>query len=46
MRRPDSTALIDELGALTFAELESRSNSLARALADAQVGEDDQVVFG
>ena len=30
--RPDAIALHDELGSLTFAELESRSNSLARAL--------------
>ena len=32
IRRPDSVALIDERGEATFAELESRSNSLARAL--------------
>ncbi|WP_067549328.1 acyl-CoA synthetase [Nocardia crassostreae] len=30
-RHPDRTALIDELGALTFAELDERSNRLANA---------------
>jgi acyl-CoA synthetase (AMP-forming)/AMP-acid ligase II len=37
IRHPDRVALHDELGSLTFAELESRSNSLARALAEAGV---------
>ncbi len=32
IRRPDRVAVIDERGERTFAELESRSNSLARAL--------------
>ena len=32
LRRPDRIAVIDERGSYTFAELESRSNALARAL--------------
>src|SRR3954447_16694979 len=32
MRRPDGTALIDELGALTFEEIHRRTNALAHAL--------------
>ncbi len=32
IRRPDRTAVIDERGTRTFAELESRSSALARAL--------------
>jgi acyl-CoA synthetase (AMP-forming)/AMP-acid ligase II len=32
IRRPDHVAVIDERGSYTFAELESRSNSLARGL--------------
>ncbi len=32
IQRPDKVALIDDAGELTFAELESRSNALARAL--------------
>jgi fatty-acyl-CoA synthase len=42
-RRPGDVALIDELGELTFGELESRSNSLARALSESGVGPDDSV---
>jgi acyl-CoA synthetase (AMP-forming)/AMP-acid ligase II len=42
-RRPDDVALIDELGRLTFGELESRSNSLARALGENGVGPDASV---
>ena len=42
-RRPNETALIDELGELTYGELEGRSNALARALSEAGVGPDDSV---
>ena len=43
IRHPDRVALHDELGSLTFGELDSRSNSLARALADAGVGAGESV---
>ena len=42
-RRPADVALIDELGELTFGELDRRSNSLARALGESGVGPDDSV---
>src|SRR6478736_3448928 len=41
--RPDDTALIDELGALTFAEVNRRTNALAHALADDGIGEGDRL---
>ena len=34
IQRPDAVGVIDEAGTLTFAELESRSNALARALRE------------
>ena len=40
---PDAEAVVDERGALTFAELDERSNRLASALADAGVLEGDGV---
>jgi fatty-acyl-CoA synthase len=40
---PDAPAVVDELGAVTFAELDRRTNSLARALANAGVKEGDGV---
>ena len=43
MRRPNETAVIDELGALTFEEIHRRTNSLAHALADAGINEGDRV---
>jgi len=42
---PDDVGLIDERGELTFAELDSRSNSLARALAERGVGSGDGVAI-
>jgi acyl-CoA synthetase (AMP-forming)/AMP-acid ligase II len=43
LTRPDETAVIDELGALTFKEMNRRTNALAHALADEGVGEGDRV---
>ncbi len=43
IRFPDDVALIDELGQLTFSEVNERSNRLAHALADRGVVEGDGV---
>ena len=43
LMRPDETAVIDELGALTFKEMNQRTNALAHALSDDGVGEGDRV---
>jgi acyl-CoA synthetase (AMP-forming)/AMP-acid ligase II len=42
---PDEPAIIDELGTLTFAEVEARSNAIARGLAGYGVGEGDGVAI-
>jgi acyl-CoA synthetase (AMP-forming)/AMP-acid ligase II len=42
---PDETAIIDELGQLTFAEVHRRSNGLAHALADDGIEEGDNVAI-
>jgi fatty-acyl-CoA synthase len=42
-RHPDETAIVDELGTLTFAEVHRRTNALAHALSDAGVVEGDGV---
>ena len=43
IRYPDETAIIDELGTLTFKEVNLRSNALANALAEQGIGEGDNV---
>lgn len=43
IRHPDTTAVIDDAGSLTFSELDRRSNALARALRVEGVGEGDSV---
>ena len=43
--RGEETALIDEAGTLTFAELDRRSNALARALSDDGLGEGDGIAI-
>src|SRR3954447_17777715 len=43
LRRPNETALIDELGALTFEEIHRRTNALAHALSDEGINEGDRV---
>jgi fatty-acyl-CoA synthase len=42
---PDDTAIIDELGSLTFAETHARSNAIARALRDEGITSDDGVAI-
>ena len=42
---PNETAIIDELGQLTFAEVHRRSNGLANALADEGIEEGDNVAI-
>ena len=43
IRYPKETALVDELGTLTFDEVHKRSNALANALRDQGIGEGDNV---
>ncbi len=43
VRDPDRVGLVDELGELTFGEMQRRSNALARGLAQLGVGEGDSV---
>jgi len=43
IRFPDDTAIVDELGTLTFREVHERSNALANALMDAGIGEGDGI---
>jgi acyl-CoA synthetase (AMP-forming)/AMP-acid ligase II len=42
---PDRTAVVDELGSLTFGEMHRRSNALAHAFADLGVGPGDSVAL-
>ncbi len=42
---PDETAIVDELGTLTFAEVHRRTNALAHALSDAGIVEGDGVAI-
>ena len=42
---PDESALIDELGTLTFSEVHERTNALAHALADEGIGPGDGVAI-
>ena len=45
IQRPDEVGIYDEAGSLTFAELESRSNSLARALREDGVKDGESVAI-
>jgi acyl-CoA synthetase (AMP-forming)/AMP-acid ligase II len=45
IRDPGATAIIDELGTLTFEEVHRRTNALAHALSDAGVKEGDGVAI-
>jgi acyl-CoA synthetase (AMP-forming)/AMP-acid ligase II len=42
-RYPDEPAIVDELGTLTFEEVDQRTNALAHALSDDGLGEGDSV---
>jgi fatty-acyl-CoA synthase len=44
-RYPDETAIIDELGTLTYAELHTRTNALAHSLSDMGIVEGDGVAI-
>jgi len=45
VRHPDATALVDDLGTLTFAEVADRTNALANALRARGVGEGSSVAI-
>src|SRR4051812_8100722 len=45
IRHPGETAIIDELGQLTFREVHERTNALAHALSDAGIVEGDGVAI-
>jgi fatty-acyl-CoA synthase len=45
IRYPQRTAIVDERGTLTFAEVHSRTNALANELARAGIGEQDGVAI-
>jgi acyl-CoA synthetase (AMP-forming)/AMP-acid ligase II len=45
IRYPDDVAIVDELGALTFAEAHERTNALAHAFSDAGIVEGDGVAI-
>ena len=45
IRYPDETAIIDELGTLTFREVHERTNALAHALSDHGILEGDGVAI-
>jgi acyl-CoA synthetase (AMP-forming)/AMP-acid ligase II len=45
LRYPDEPAIIDEIGALTFEEVDRRTNALARAMSEAGVRPDDSVAI-
>jgi acyl-CoA synthetase (AMP-forming)/AMP-acid ligase II/carbon monoxide dehydrogenase subunit G len=42
-RYPDGTMIVDELGTLTYSEVDTRTNALAHALSDHGLGEGDAV---
>jgi fatty-acyl-CoA synthase len=44
-RRPDKIGIVDELGTLTFKEINERTNALANAWSDLGIGEGDGVAI-
>jgi acyl-CoA synthetase (AMP-forming)/AMP-acid ligase II len=45
IRHPDRLAIVDELGTLTYAEVDKRTNALANAFAEQGIGEGDGVAI-
>jgi fatty-acyl-CoA synthase len=45
IRDPDGTAIVDELGTLTFEQVHRRTNALAHSLSDAGIKEGDAVAI-
>lgn len=45
MRYPDEPAIVDELGTLSFAEVDRRTNALAQAMREAGIGAGDSVAI-
>ncbi len=45
VRHPDDPAIVDELGTLTFSEVDGRTNALAHAFSDAGIKEGDGVAI-
>ena len=45
IRHPDATALVDDLGTLTFAEVQRRTNALANSLRARGIGEGSSVAI-
>jgi acyl-CoA synthetase (AMP-forming)/AMP-acid ligase II len=45
IRDPDGTAIVDELGTLTFDEVHRRTNALAHSLSDAGIKEGDAIAI-
>src|SRR6478609_2415045 len=45
VRRPDKVGIVDELGTLTFQEINERTNALANAWSDMGIGEGDGVAI-
>ncbi|MEA2250335.1 MAG: hypothetical protein QOG70_577 [Solirubrobacteraceae bacterium] len=45
IRHPDATAIVDDVGTLTFEQVHRRTNALAHALSDAGIGEGDGIAI-
>src|SRR3954470_11870475 len=44
-RRPDKVGIVDELGTLTYREIQTRTNALANAWSDLGIGEGDGIAI-
>jgi len=45
VRRPDKVGIVDELGTLTYREIQTRTNALANAWSDLGIGEGDGIAI-